>query len=265
VDESPKTWHYGLIARWWAEFNAAEPHELAYYRAAIERYGQPALDAGCGTGRLLIPLLADGLDVDGADISPDMLALCREHAAARGLQPRLHAQAMHELDTGRRYRTVFIYGSFGIGGVRDHDRTALSRIHSLLEPGGALLINHEMPYAAELEWSLWRAGDDAFPQPWPADSRRRRAANGDEIELASRIVQVAPLMQTFGYEMRARLWRGANLISEELRTLKGCLYVPQELKLMLELAGFASVDIEGNYTSQPATRDDMTLVFVARK
>ena len=44
MDERPKTWHYGLIARWWAEFNTASPGELAYYRSAIETYGQPALD-----------------------------------------------------------------------------------------------------------------------------------------------------------------------------------------------------------------------------
>ncbi len=74
MDETPQTWHFGLMARWWAEFNRAEPAELAYYQAAIERSGQPALDLGCGAGRLLLPLLAAGLDVDGVDLSPDMLA-----------------------------------------------------------------------------------------------------------------------------------------------------------------------------------------------
>ena len=72
IDERPKTWHYGLIARWWAEFNTATPEELAYYRSAIETYGQPVLDLSCGAGRLLIPLAAEGLDVDCPDESgPD--------------------------------------------------------------------------------------------------------------------------------------------------------------------------------------------------
>lgn len=62
MDNESGTWHYGLIARWWAEFNVAEPDELAYLRAAIHRFGEPALDVGCGTGRILVPLLADGLD-----------------------------------------------------------------------------------------------------------------------------------------------------------------------------------------------------------
>jgi hypothetical protein len=44
-----------LVARWWAEFNAPDPDELAFYRGVIERDGQPALDLGCGAGRLLLP------------------------------------------------------------------------------------------------------------------------------------------------------------------------------------------------------------------
>ena len=55
MNEQPQTWHYGLTARWWAEFNAEPaPEELAFYRGVIERDGQPALDLGCGAGALTI-------------------------------------------------------------------------------------------------------------------------------------------------------------------------------------------------------------------
>jgi ubiquinone/menaquinone biosynthesis C-methylase UbiE len=93
-----------------AEFHIEGP-EIAYYQKLIERYGQPALDAGCGTGRLLLPYLRAGLDVDGSDISPDMLALCREKAEREGLSPGLYVQAMHELGLPRTYRTIFVCGS----------------------------------------------------------------------------------------------------------------------------------------------------------
>src|SRR5688500_8289018 len=73
MNEFGQTWHYGLVARHWAENNTTGP-EIAFYLRMIERYGQPALDAGCGTGRLLIPFLRTGLDVDGCDVSEDMLA-----------------------------------------------------------------------------------------------------------------------------------------------------------------------------------------------
>ena len=113
----PQTWHYGIVAQHWAEFQnySEDAPEVAYYRKFIGRYGQPALDVACGTGRLLLPYLRAGLDVDGCDISPDMLAHCREKAAKEGFSPNLYAQAMHELDLPRRYRSIYVCGSFGIG------------------------------------------------------------------------------------------------------------------------------------------------------
>ena len=108
MNEQPQTWHYGLVARWWAEFNAPDPAERAFYRGIIERNGQPVLDLGCGAGRLLLPLLSTGLDVDGCDISPDMLAFCREGAAKQGVTAILYQQAMHDLELPRRYQTIFI-------------------------------------------------------------------------------------------------------------------------------------------------------------
>src|SRR5439155_5800020 len=112
---SPQTWHYGVVARWWAEFNVDGP-EIEFFRPFVEA-GQPALDVACGTGRLLVPYLRAGLDVDGCDISADMLALCRERAEREGLpQPNLYAQAMHELDVPRRERTNGVRGGFGARG-----------------------------------------------------------------------------------------------------------------------------------------------------
>ena len=75
MDGEIRTWHYGLIARWWAEFNHGGS-DIEFFQNTIRRYGQPALDAGCGTGRLLLPFLHSGLDVDGSAVSPDMIAWC---------------------------------------------------------------------------------------------------------------------------------------------------------------------------------------------
>src|SRR5262249_29922871 len=126
MSEAPRTWHHGLVARWWAEFNVDGP-EIAYFQGLIERHGQPALDGAGGPGRALRPSLRAGLAGDGSAPSPDMLALCRERAAREGLAPRLYAQVMHELDLPRRYRTIYMCGSFGLGGDRAQDWEALRR------------------------------------------------------------------------------------------------------------------------------------------
>ncbi len=49
-------------------------HDVAFYRLLADERGGPILDAGCGTGRLLVPLARDGHQVVGIDRAPAMLA-----------------------------------------------------------------------------------------------------------------------------------------------------------------------------------------------
>ncbi len=266
MHDAPETWHYGLVARWWAEFNQPEPEELAFYRAFVESGGQPALDLACGTGRLLLPLRRAGLDVDGCDISPDMLAHCRDQAAREGLAPRLFQQAMHALDLPRIYRTIYICDSFGLGGRRDHDRETLRRCYRHLAPGGALVFSHYLPYGDAAEWANWLPEQrQRLPQPWPETGDRRRTANGDEIEVRGRLVELDPLAQRRTLEIRAALWQDGHKAAEEEHTLRESLYFRNELELMLEQAGWTDITVQRAYTGEPATADDTALVFVARK
>jgi SAM-dependent methyltransferase len=266
VSDEPQTWHYGLVARWWAEFGVAPPHELAYYQALVEDDGEPALDLACGTGRLLLPLLRAGLDVDGCDLSPDMLEQCRQRADADGLQPRLYAQPMHALDLSRRYRIIYICDSFGIGGQRRHDAEALQRCYRHLVPGGRLVFSHYLPYGQADHWPLWTLEQRRqLPQAWPTTARRRRSANGDELELVSRYLDLDPLEQRLTRQIRATLWREGRRISEEEYTLQENLYFRNEVLLLLEQAGFHDLTVHGGYTANPATSADDMVVFTARK
>ena len=232
----------------------------------FEHDGQPALDLGCGAGRLLLPLLQAGLDVDGCDISPDMLAHCREQAAQEGLEPRLYEQAMHALDLPRTYRTIYICDSFGIGGHRDQSAEALRRCYQHLAPGGALVFSNELPYADAEGWSFWLPeARRRLPQPWPATGERRRAADGDELEERSRVVAFDPLEQRLTLQIRATLWRAGQRVAEEEHTLVESLYFRNELLLMLDQAGFREVTVQGASTGEIATADDTWLLFVARK
>ena len=70
------------------------------------RGGEPALDVGCGTGRLVLDYLQQGIECDGVDNSPEMLALCREKARVLHVSPNLYQQPMQDLGLPRRYRTI---------------------------------------------------------------------------------------------------------------------------------------------------------------
>src|SRR5215510_2816406 len=103
-------WDYrGLAAECYDLWFGDEPFwDQAFFYDRIRHNGGVALEIACGTGRLLVPFLRDGLAVEGVDASAEMLAICRTKAAHVGVTPTLYHQLMQDLDLASRYRTVFI-------------------------------------------------------------------------------------------------------------------------------------------------------------
>lgn len=264
MNEPVQTWHYGLMARHWAENNTTGP-EIAYFQRQIEQYGQPALDAGCGTGRLLIPFLRAGLDVDGCDISGDMLAYCRQNAEREGFSPQLYQQALHELDLPRHYQTIVACGVIGVGVSRQQDFMALQRFYDHLLPGGLLILDGLPAYAEAHLWPLWYKGNRShLPAPWPAEIGKT-PADGREYELHYRLVSLDPLAQRTVDELRTLLFKDGQLVSDNTYTLQSTYYFRHEMQLLLEKAGFTVEAVKGDFTDADATADHDAIVYFARK
>jgi len=263
VDE-PHVWHYGLVAEMWSAGERGT-RELDFLQTLIVRVGQPALDLGCGAGRLLVPLRQAGIEVDGVDISQDMLAVCKAKLEAKGLDAGLHASPMHALALPRSYRVIFLADSFGLAGSRALDEQALARIYAQLEPGGVLVFNKEAPYALD-EWAYFPSETRAaLPEPWPEEPGRRQGEDGIEYLNWLRLAALDPLEQTYRLEMRVQKQQAGEVLGEEVRTLRGTLYLRNELVAMLEKTGFSRVDVLGGYTDHSATTEDEEFVYLAAK
>lgn len=250
-----QTWHHGLIAEWWAAMNLDGP-EIEAYGRHVER-GQPALDAGCGAGRLLVPWRRAGLEVDGCDASADMLAQCRARLDAEGLDATLWVAPLHALEPPRAYRTIVVCGVFGLGSTRAQDERAIRILYEALEPGGTLVLDNEVPYSNPRRWSWW-AEPPELPRPWPADADRGLAPDGSELALRSRTLAVDPLDQSVRLEMRAEQIVDGAVVATEEHELTMRMWFRDELVMALRHAGFATVEV-----GQGA--GPHTLVYVARK
>ena len=66
--------------------------DVRFYRMLAGERGGPVLDLGCGTGRLMVPLLRDGHVVVGVDRAPPMLA--RAAARVARLRAELRRRAL---------------------------------------------------------------------------------------------------------------------------------------------------------------------------
>jgi SAM-dependent methyltransferase len=258
-DGDVTTWHHGLVSRWWANFNVGGP-EIAHFGADVAA-GQPALDVGCGAGRLLIPWLSEGFDVDGVDPSADMIAVCRDAAEAIGREPLLAVQPVHALDLPRRYGVAVMCGSFGLGGTREQDLEGLRRVRAHLRPGGVLALDYELEDVDLDRWRRWRARPADLTEPPIED--RRLAPDGLHYALRHRVTAVDPDLGRLHRELQVWQWRDDELLAHETHALVVNLYRPMQIQAALVDAGFVDVRVCGGYHGGAPTSTDAFLVYRA--
>lgn len=140
-------------AFWAASDDASEVRLMS---AFLRDHPGPALEIGCGSGRLLLPLIEAGFEVEGLELSPDMLQLARAEAERRGLSPMLHHGDMSSWMPRRTYASV-LGPAFTLQLAGDPAETLLHWA-SWIQPGGALYLTVFTPLAelsgdlAEGEW-----------------------------------------------------------------------------------------------------------------
>jgi SAM-dependent methyltransferase len=86
--------------------------DVAFYVDEATRSGGPVLEVGCGSGRILLPTARAGVDAFGIDLSPHMLAVCRERLRAEDAAVRarvaLMQADMRDFSLGRTFRLATI-------------------------------------------------------------------------------------------------------------------------------------------------------------
>lgn len=247
----------GFAAEMWAAYDE-KGWDHAYYKAVILANGGPALDVGCGTGRLLRSYLQAGMDVDGVDISADMLAHCRRLAHAQGLrEPTLYHQPMQALDIPRRYATIYVpCGSLACVMERDEVRETLRRFHRHLEPGGELVFN--------LFIEEEQTAGKTFPSDWVGWSKAD-LPDGRKLQVDRRVMKADRIDQAVTEQRRYRIYDGETLVHEETRTGGYRWYTHNEALWMLEANRFRVEKVNGDYKDEPfSEKHTGTMVIHAR-
>jgi SAM-dependent methyltransferase len=256
-----KDLYLGLAAVHWSAISETDPRiDEDFYRQVIRRGDGPALELGCGAGRLLLVYLGEGLDVVGSDISADMLAACRDAATRVNLTPELYEQSMQDLAIARQFATIYIpCGSFVCVMDRRAAVETLKRCHAHLRPGGTLAFN---VFVAEHDYSGSTAVP-VFPGPWLAKAEKQLPA-GRRLRISYRETGIDPVEQVWTEERRYELFEADRLLSTEVHSGQGRWYFRNELLWMLELAGFATVSVTGDFTAEPfGPQHRVNMVFTA--
>jgi SAM-dependent methyltransferase len=106
-----------------------------------DRRVKKVLDLACGTGRLALALAEKGYDVTGIDRFATTLARARENAERRSLQLELVQTPLQEINVEGPFDAVYCVQALYYLSNEDELSTALTKIHSLIRPGGILVID----------------------------------------------------------------------------------------------------------------------------
>jgi len=82
--------------------------KVGFYLDLAAAARRPVLELACGTGSMLLPIAAQGIECEGVDLSSDMMAEARAKFEAEELSAPFHVGDMASFDLGRRFGLIFI-------------------------------------------------------------------------------------------------------------------------------------------------------------
>lgn len=207
--------------------------EVAWYAVRLPRDAGTQLDAMCGSGRLLVPLLEAGFGVHGVDASESRLEGCRRNLAAVSRSTQLFRQNATALNLPFRYAAAFIGGS---AFQRLVDRVAaidvLLRLRAHLVEPGILLLDLTVPAHAE------------HPPGAPViEVRQAVLDDGSRIACRSETV-VDAARWNVRTQRRFERREGARIVEREDETRTVTWYSEDRISTLLGDAGYRDVRIE---------------------
>lgn len=232
---------------------SAPPDAFDFYLHHAKRAVGPILEPMCGTGRFLLPLLAQGFDIEGVDLSRDMLGACRARAQAMGLLPVLHEQSLANLKLGRQFGLAFIpSGSICLLTDEVEVEACLLGLHAAMLPGATLVLEVERLLPREAETSgTW--GGRWIERPDGARLIISWLSQYSSVQGISRSIH------------RYELIKDGQLVSSEYEDFELKFYEPQQFQNLLERAGFSEIRVHKAFAHAPPDDSDEGLVFECRK
>ncbi len=147
------------------------------------------IDAGCGTGYLLLELIQRGHDAIGIDIDPSMLAIATEKFRSEHLSVALYE---HDLRTPMAAKADVILAMFDVMNYMKGVKEVMRHFKQALNPGGRLIFDvYKIEVLSDYD-GYEEEDDEPFHYVWKIDTyghmMRHRVTIGDETDVIRQYV-----------------------------------------------------------------------------
>lgn len=214
--------------------------KVDFYLDLAKATQRPVLELACGTGKLLLPIAAQGIECEGVDLSSDMLAEARAKFEAEELSTPLHVGDMASFTLSRRFGLIFI-ASNSLLHLHSADDIVqcFQSVREHLNQGGRFVFDIFNPSMQML------AG---------ADGTRREMLRFNDPEQGEILVDVEERYDAAA-QVTCGVWYFSTqsesdflTVSIELRSI-----FPQELPLLIEAGGLRLLERYGDFSGSSFT------------
>lgn len=226
-----------------------------FYVALAREAKGPVLDIACGTGRILLPCLQAGVDIEGLDLFEPMLKRLRAKAVALGLAPRLHQADMSDFSLSRRFALVMIpFNAFIHNMTQEAQIRCLRLCREHLLPGGILAFDTFFPSLAVVGApEKTRVLEGEMPHPETGLPMRMY-----DTRTFDRVAQTQHSLNEL------ELLAADDSVQTVYRSEVSSRYIyKHEMELLLRVAGFARWEIYGDFDRRPLSREGDAMIVMA--
>ncbi|WP_088044663.1 bifunctional 2-polyprenyl-6-hydroxyphenol methylase/3-demethylubiquinol 3-O-methyltransferase UbiG [Bacillus sp. EAC] len=223
--------YYGELCTRMYESNKsiAVGKEFDFFLSFVKDKNMKVLEPMCGNGRMLIPFMQEGIDIDGYDISDDMLKLCKEKCEKLNLSPNVFNDKIEEFKSNKKYDLIMIpFGSFSL--LPDHlvDQS-LDNLKLMLKEDGKILLTIITKKSEPEELHDW--------------VQTNYVQFNDETIIESKKVQFDEINNMLHTKLKYELMKEEMVVKTEVMDFPMRLYVNDEFKNILKINGLQQVVI----------------------
>jgi 2-polyprenyl-3-methyl-5-hydroxy-6-metoxy-1,4-benzoquinol methylase len=216
-------------------------------------FGSPILDIACGTGTMALRLAAQGYQVTGVDIVPEMIAWASQKATQDSAAVEWVVADARDFHLNKQFSFIYMIGNAFQHFLTRTDHEALfARVHEHLHPEGCFMFVTRNPSARNLLEARFTE-----PQQYKQDDGTLLTAT--EKQHYDSITQI----QHYTFH---NLWVDPEGKQREETFRTALRYVfPQEMEALLHYNGFKIRDCYGSWGLEPLSAESRSMIYVCQK
>ncbi|GAA5101296.1 class I SAM-dependent methyltransferase [Wohlfahrtiimonas larvae] len=223
--------------------------DLEYYQSRLLNNASQILEPAVGTGRIMIPLLQQGYNIQGFDLSKEMLSYCEENLQAVNLPTNIIQQASFtNFNYDQAFDAIIIpSGTFLLMTDYDEIKLALQKFYAALNPNGKLIFD----LFFQNNFQLGRTNIKTFT-----------LSAVEKITLTMTESHIDYAHQVATYIHRYEHWVNNQLTTTELETFRLKWLGIEEIQLLLKEAGFTEITISADYQHKKVVTNETEIFTV---